>query len=145
MVQFSFWVFVTHLSCIIYLMNSGEEFIIQFAKSAGLTHTLLKVQFFIMSMCYIGLAYSCVSQNDFYEHLLAIMKGHLSPFDYFLSVTLYILIHVLWCSHFIDLSIRAHVYKHSIRGHYDTALLRFIKKTYRLIFSSNTQKSKHHK
>lgn len=135
MIQFSFYVFVTHLSCIVYLMNSGEEYIIQFAKSAGLTHTLLKVQFFVMSLCYIGLAYSCVAQNDIYEFVLTIAKKQLSTVDYFLSVFLYVIIHVLWCTHFIDLSVRAHIYKHSKTGVYNTATKRLLLRIINNIFS----------
>lgn len=135
MIQFSFYVFVTHLICIVYLMNSGEEYIIQFAKSAGLTHTLLKVQFFVMSICYIGLAYSCIAQSDVYEFILTIAKKQLSTVDYFLSVFLYVIIHVLWCTHFIDLSMRAHIYKHSKTGVYNTATKRLLLRIINNIFS----------
>lgn len=135
MIQFSFYVFVTHLICIVYLMNSGEEYIIQFAKSAGLTHTLLKVQFFVMSICYIGLAYSCIAQSDVYEFILTIAKKQLSTVDYFLSVFLYVIIHVLWCTHFIDLSVRAHIYKHSKTGVYNTATKRLLLRIINNIFS----------
>jgi len=135
MIQFSFYVFVTHLICIVYLMNSGEEYIIQFAKSAGLTHSLLKVQFFVMSICYIGLAYSCIAQSDVYEFILTIAKKQLSTVDYFLSVFLYVIIHVLWCTHFIDLSVRAHIYKHSKTGVYNTATKRLLLRIINNIFS----------
>jgi len=135
MIQFSFYVFVTHLICIVYLMNSGEEYIIQFAKSAGLTHTLLKVQFFVMSICYIGLAYSCIAPSDVYEFILTIAKKQLSTADYFLSVFLYVIIHVLWCTHFIDLSVRAHIYKHSKTGAYNTATKRLLLRIINNIFS----------
>jgi len=135
MIQFSFYVFVTHLICIVYLMNSGEEYIIQFAKSAGLTHSLLKVQFFVMSICYIGLAYSCIAQSDVCEFILTIAKKQLSTVDYFLSVFLYVIIHVLWCTHFIDLSVRAHIYKHSKTGVYNTATKRLLLRIINNIFS----------
>lgn len=135
MIQFSFYVFLTHLICIVYLMNSGEEFIIQFAKSAGLTHTLLKIQFFIMSLCYVGLAYSCIAQHDTYAFLLAVLKKQLNPVDYFLSICLYAVIHLLWCTHFIDLSVRAHIYKHSRSGVYNTAVKRLLQRIFNIIFS----------
>ena len=134
--------FLTHLCCIIYLMNSGEEFIIQFAKSAGLTHTLLKIQFFIMSMCYVGLAYSCVAQHDIYQMILDIAKQRLSLVDYWLGIVLYIVIHLLWCTHFIDLSVRAHVYKHSKSGVYSTMVTRTFLKIIHFLFS-HIVKSKH--
>lgn len=142
MIQFSFYVFLTHLICIVYLMNSGEEFIIQFAKSAGLTHLLLKVQFFIMSVCYIGLAYSCLAQHDLYQALINAAKLKLSAFDYFVSICLYVAIHLLWCTHFIDLSVRAHIYKHSKSGVYNTFVKRILVKAFNYIFSQR-QKSNH--
>lgn len=126
MVQFSFYIFFTHLACIVYLMNSGEKFIIQFAKSAGMTHLLLKIQFFIMSMCYIGLMYSCIANADFYEQVLYYAKQSLGKLEYVLAVWLYIVIHLLWCTHFVDLSIRAHIYKHSKSGYYSTRVSRFL-------------------
>lgn len=128
MVVFSFYVFVTHLLCIIYLMNSGEDFVKNFAKSAGMTHMLLKIQFFIMAMCYVGLAYSCVAQGDLYDYILAIVKKSVTPLDYTLAVTLYVIIHLLWCTHFIDLVVRAHIFTHSKKGHYESAITRLLQK-----------------
>jgi len=126
MVQFSFYIFLTHLACIVYLMNSGEKFIIQFAKSAGLTHFLLKIQFFIMSMCYIGLMYSCIANAEFYEQIIEFAKANLGRLEYIMAVWLYVVIHLLWCTHFVDLSIRAHIYKHSKNGYYSTRVSRFL-------------------
>ena len=142
MIQFSFYVFITHLICIVYLMNSGEEYVIQFAKSAGLTHLLLKVQFFIMSLCYIGLAYSCLAQHDLFTMIISFAKASLTRGEYYLSIGIYVLIHLLWCTHFVDLSVRAHVYKHSKSGVYDTKVKRLLVRLFNYFFSS-TQKSKH--
>jgi len=126
MVQFSFYIFFTHLACIVYLMNSGEAYIASFAKSAGLTHLLLKVQFFIMSMCYIGLMYSCIANATFYEEIVRYAQTNLGKLEYVLATWLYIVIHLLWCTHFIDLSVRAHIFKHSKKGVYSTRVSRLL-------------------
>lgn len=127
-IQFSFYVFVTHLLCIIYLMNSGEDFIKLFAKNSGLSHMLFKVQFFIMGLCYTGLAYSCVANNDLYVDLLRQARAYLSYADYSLAITLYVVIHVLWCTHFLDLAVRAHIHTHSKSGKYETAVTRMLQR-----------------
>lgn len=139
MVQFSFYIFLIHLSCIVYLMNSGEGFIIQFAKSARMTHLLLKIQFFIMAMCYVGLMYSCIANAEFYETIISYAKRNLGQLEYIMAIWLYIIIHLLWCTHFVDLSIKAHIYKHSKSGVYSTRFTRFLSSFIHLIY----KKSKH--
>lgn len=142
MVQFSFYLFLANVFCIVYLMNSGEEYSRNYARLAQTNFALMKIQFFIMALCYIGLCYSVIRSAELLESINLAIKVQLSKAEYWLLAGGYIFIHFLWGSHFIDLSIRAHIYKHSKSGVYNTRVKRVLANLYNFIFSPS-YKHKH--
>lgn len=124
MIQISFWVFVLNIVCILYLMNSGEEYSRKFATDTMLSFAVMKGQFFLMALCYMALCYGIVSNGTYLEWLMEEIKKEISPVEYYLLIGGYVLVHLIWAVHFVDLSLRAHVYKYSKKGYYESALSR---------------------
>ncbi len=137
MVQFSFYLFLLNIFSILYLMTSGEEYSRNYANIANTNFAFMKVQFLVMAMCYIGLAYSCLAYNDVLVGVIAIIKAYTSILGYSITVLCYVAIHVLWASHFIDLCFRAHVFNHSKSGRYSTAITRILNNIIHSIFKTN--------
>lgn len=137
MIQFSFYLFVANIICIMYLMSSGEEYSRNYAGIARTNFAFMKGQFLVMALCYLGLAYSCIAQHDLLEYVNNEIKRSTGSHGYTLIVMCYVTIHMLWCSHFIDLCIRAHIYNHSKSGYYSTRLTRFITHIIHSIFKTN--------
>lgn len=137
MVQFSFYLFIANIICIMYLMSSGEEYSRNYAGIAQTNFAFMKVQFLVMALCYIGLAYSCIAHSDLLESINTELKKSTSSKGYMLIVLCYVCIHLLWCTHFIDLSVRAHIYNHSKNGYYSTKITRVFSSIFHSIFKTN--------
>jgi len=72
------------------------------------------------------LAYGVIANNEILEGINYALKSNLQGYSYYLFVGGYVLIHAIWGSHFVDLSIRAHIFKHSKKGAYSTRVSRLL-------------------
>lgn len=140
MVQVSFWVFVLNIICILYLMNSGEEYSRKMAKDTMLSFAVMKGQFFLMALCYMALCYGIISNSSYLEMLLHAIQRDITFVEYYLLIGGYVLIHLIWAVHFLDLSLRAHVYKYSKKGYYESFISKFV---FKLINIFHLKQKKH--